>query len=263
MKLSFKLIALLAIGAGLLTLQSCSDESGDDTDPTPVETSCYLTSSSEVSQGSNWPTTYTYDASNNLASVTNDDITLNYSYTNGTLSGMTTNDGAVVSVDYKGGDFPSTLEITYDGEKSTIEITRNGDKIVTVEYYYEEDGVSELEYKTELSYNSDGTINSVSELEYDPDTKTFETYSTIKNITSDDKENPYITSLGMIIYTVINEDYENLGKGNVLTAQYDYYLNDPSQITNSYTYNNDGFPVTKQQTGFSDVTDYTFSYDCK
>jgi hypothetical protein len=55
----------------------------------------------------------------------------------------------------------------------------------------------------------------------------------------------------------------NLGNGNILTAEYDNILNLAFTITNSFTYNASGYPLTKNQQGFSDETDYVFIYECK
>lgn len=56
---------------GLFFFAGCSDDSINEPNSDPVETApqCYLKSSNEISQGSDYLLTYTYDASNNIISV--------------------------------------------------------------------------------------------------------------------------------------------------------------------------------------------------
>jgi len=119
------------------------------------------------------------------------------------------------------GNIPERITLMVEGDTSFIRFEYTSDQITTIEDHFIEDGISELAYVSFISYNSDGTLNSVTEQEYDADSETTETLSTIKNITSDDKINPYIASQAPILISLLKENYDKLGKGNISTAEYD------------------------------------------
>ena len=263
MKLLFKLTIILALGAGIVTLSSCGDGNTDDPVPTETTPTCKLTSTNEVSQGSGFATIYTYDASGSLTSYSSDGFTVNFTYIDGRVNTMSTTDVLATAKYDDNGNIPERITMVLEGDTSFIRFEYTGDQITTIEDHFIEDGISELAYISFISYNSDGTLNSITEQEYDADSETTETLSTIKNITSDDKINPYISSQALILISLLEENYDKLGKGNVLTAEYDYMINEPSNITNTYTYNNEGYPISANQKGFSDETNFTFTYDCK
>jgi len=255
---------MLAI-SGLFFFAGCSDDSSNEPNPDPVETipQCYLKSSNEISQGSDYLLTYTYDASNNITSVSEDGFTYDLKYTDGKVTEITSEDGDLITIEYENGIIPSKINYLFEGETAYSRFEISNNHITKDEYYLVEDGEAVLTYVSSIQYKTDGTLNSITEQEYDADTDKYTTISTVKNIVSDDKINPYTTSNALIIISLLDDDFDRLGKGNILSAEYDYMINSASNIVNSYTYNNEGYPLSKNQKGFSDEADFTFTYDCK
>ena len=262
MKLTNKILSMLAI-AGLFFFAGCSDDSGNDPDPAETTTQCYLKSTNEISQGSDYLSTYTYDASNNIIAASADGFTYDLKYTAGKVTEITSEDGDLITIEYENGMLPSKINYLFEGDTAYSRFEISNDNITKDEYYVVTDGESVLAYVSFIQYNTDGTLSTITEQEYDADTDKLTTVSTVKNIVSDDKINHYTTSNALIIISLLDDDFDRLGKSNILSAEYDYMINPASNIVNSYTYNNEGYPLSKNQKGFSDETDFTFTYDCK
>ena len=249
---------------GVLFFSSCSDKNTDDPKPLPEPTTqCYLKSTNETSQGTDYPIVYTYGASNRILSVNEDGYIYTLEYTGDKVTKIESNFDDLITIEYGTGTFPTKINYINDSDTaySLYEIT-NGN-LTKDEYYVITDGQPVLEFVTSIQYNSDGTLSTITSQSYDSDTEQFTTESTVKSITVDNYKNPYYTSNALIIISLLDDNHGQLGKGNILTAEYDYIVNPASNIINSYTYNTNGYPLTKNQKGFSDETDYVFTYNCK
>ena len=134
MKKSLKTLTLFALGLGVITFSSCSDESGDDPDPVEVIT-CQLTGIGEVADGESYNTTFTYDADGNLTKRSDPDGDMTFTYVDGKITTIGF-DGEIATVTYDGNTLPYRMELTEDGETFYFIMKSENGRYVTIEDHY-------------------------------------------------------------------------------------------------------------------------------
>jgi hypothetical protein len=263
MNKTFKLLMILALGAGVFTLQSCSDETGT-TDPTPAETTCYVTQEKITSDGDIQTIDYTYDSDDNiiLAVSTEDGVSDStvYEYSGGRLA--IAYDGFTEStfIYPSGSNTPERINTKEDGVSVSYAIlTSDGANITKIENHNTLDG-DVIEDVLFVEYDANGDVTSAEGQEYNADADEFTTILKLSNVITDGKKNPYATSLAFFYQ---NEDNPvSLGTSNVASATITLNGFD-TPYASSFEYNSDMFPTSSSATilGFGTTTDIT--YNCK
>ncbi len=243
------------------TLSACTEENGEDTTPTPVAPTCTVNSISQLNDGSPWNVTLTYNTQGALTKLVDPDGTISFNYENGKLKSMGYDGVLIGEFSYGSGPYPNKFTVSEDGYTFYMELTYEGDNIVRINYHDVTDGVDLLESYTILEYNSAGNVTSVSNNYYDEDTKSYYE-STTTGITTDNKKNPYATNFTLKFYELLDGDEINVGTNNPVTARYNYN-GTGIDVINTYTYNEEGYPTKRVETGFSSETTYNYNYNCK
>lgn len=251
----------LSMSIFALGIFGCSEEPTRTSNPTSSTTknTCQLTSIGEVSDNSAYNTTYTYDNTGNLISIESPDGLTAFTYVNSKLTAITIDDVTCV-VSYEGYSLPYRLEFEEDGETYFFILESENNRYTTFKSYYVENVESILEDVTELTYNANGNVIGVTTKFYDAETDELVEFGSIKNISHDNKKNPYLTSPALMIMEYIEGNEANLSQNNVVNYTYNYGT--ARDISNSYTYNNDDYPTQRLESGFSSPTTFNFSYNC-
>jgi hypothetical protein len=244
MNKSFKLLMLLALGAGMFTLNSCSE------DPVPV---CYMTTS--VEDGTT--ITIAYNSDNQVVSSTYDSTTTTYEYSGGRLS--TAYDGYTeATFIYTSGNIPSRVNIKEDGLAAGYWIIESTDGNVTkIELHDADDLVTEVTVATYVS----GNLSSMLLQEYNYDLQEYETTFQLSGIVTDGKKNPYTTSFALV-YANLGSPFSfgqsNITSGNL--SQSGVVL----PVVATHTYNSNNYPTASSLTlGGQAVSALSYTYDCK
>jgi hypothetical protein len=248
MKNSFKILAVLALGASAIFLHSCTEVE----EPEPAVPVCYM--STLVDDGDT--TTYIYNSDNQIVQSVYDGDTVIYEYSGGRLSTIV--DGLLESTFiYDAGNLPSRINNKFDGiDAGYIIVESSGGNITKVEIHDETGQATEV---TNVTY-TDGKISSLIADEWNADSSEFETTAQITNIMTDGKKNPYQTSLALIM-----ANYDNplaYGTDNMVSGDLDFDGQSVPVVV-THTYNANDYPENTNLTilGFPVSTSYTF--DCK
>jgi len=258
MNLTTKILSRLAI-SGLFFFAGCSDDSSNEPNPEPTEKTCQLTGIGEVSDGDAYNTTYTYDAAGNLITRTDPDGTISFTYENNLLTALSFGDDTVI-VSYNGNSLPYRLDFNEDGETYFYILRSENNRYITFENHFEENGESMLIDVTNITYDANGNVTSVVSEDYDPEMDMLFEVGSVQNITHDNQRNPYIKSPALMIYELLDGNEANLSVNNVVNYTYNY--GSERDVSNSYTYNEEGYPTQREETGFSSPTYFNFSYSC-
>ncbi|MDB4107121.1 hypothetical protein OAD66_01250 [Bacteroidia bacterium] len=251
MKKTFNLLMILALGAAVFTLNSCSEEPAED--PTPAETICYLTQSEEDGE----VTTYSYDSDNNVISSISYGDTTTFEYSGGRLN-LAYDGSTEATFIYESGNVPSRINLQEDGQSDGyIIMTNTNGNITKIEQHDVDDQIQDVTFAT---YDANGNLLSVINETWDADLKEFETMAEITNIVTDGKKNPYSTSLALIYADL--ENPLNFGQSNIVSG--DFVVFDQAvPVTSSYTYNANNYPTSSVLTALGEETIFNFTYNCK
>jgi hypothetical protein len=248
------LMAVLAFGT-----TSCTED--DTNDPIVEEAvNCQLQSISEISDNEPWNASFTYDANGNVLTRTDDDGTATFTYSGNEIKTIEF-DGTLISITYNGGSLPSRLEATEDGETYFFVLESSNNKFTKMETHYLLGSTDILLDVTNITYTADENVQEVTNEEFDLETNSFTESYSIKNISTDDKKNPYATSAAIMIYELLDGNEANLGANNVATATYTFGETTTS-VSNTYEYNENDYPTKRVETGFSSPSTYNFTYKC-
>lgn len=273
MKNTLKMMWILALGAGLFTMSSCTD---DDEDPEPDgsgntgETVCYPTKVVSTDSDGDDTYDYTYNSDNQLIESKNtydgDLETTTYDYTDGKLMTATSGTSVATFVYADGAAMPNRVNITEDGENSEFLIieTNSDDQITKVEYHYYDDGQAMLDFVDTYTY-IDGSVETYISETYDNETETFETDLELTDFVFDDKKSPYggqlafsyegdfnpltVTRNNLISANLIADD----GQGGQLKLPYNA----------TYEYNANKYPTSSSLTLLGQSTNIVITYNCK
>jgi hypothetical protein len=253
MKIAFKSLILLALGAGMFTLNSCSDEPSDDVTPTPAEPICYMTLASEDGDS----TSFNYNSTNQVISSKNDGTITTYEYSGGILS--TAFDGYTeATFIYTTGNIPSRINIKEDGKAAGYWIIENSSGNITkVEIHDSSDQVTEVTVATYVS----GNLSTMLLQEWDTDLKDFVTSYQLSNVITDGKKNPYSTSFALVYANSGNPFV--FGKTNITSVTLTQNgVSLPATV--EHTYNANNYPITsKLKLSGTLISDNAYIYNCK
>ncbi|PCJ64180.1 MAG: hypothetical protein COA58_14460 [Bacteroidetes bacterium] len=263
MKKTFKLFMVLALGAGVFTLQSCSDDT-TTTEPTPTSPTCYITQEKITSDGDIETIDYTYNSDNNItmAISTGDgfsDTTI-FEYSGGRLSLAKDESTEATFIYGAGSNVPERINVKTDGIDAGYTIlTATDGRVTKIENHDTEDG-DVIDDVIFITYNASGSVTDAEAQDYDADTDEYTTTLTLGNVITDGKKNPYETSF---VFFYMNDDNPiSLGASNVVSATLTVNsLEIP--YASSFDYNSNDYPSSGSSTlfGFNTTTDYT--YNCK
>jgi len=252
MKKTFNLLMLLALGAGVFTLNSCSEEPTDD--PTPAASpTCYMTQSTEDGD----ITSYTYNSDNDIVVSVYDGDTTKYEYSGGRLS-LAYDGYEEATFIYTSGNIPSRVNLKEDGVNSGyIIIESTNSNITKIE---EHDADDQIQTVTFTTYDASGNLTTMKVDEWDEETSEFYTLASISNIKTDTKKNPYTTSMALV--------YANMGSpfiyGQTNMISGDFTLFGQSvPVTGTHTYNGNNYPTASTLDAAGEKTEFTYMYDCK
>jgi YD repeat-containing protein len=262
MKKSLKLFTLLAFGAGIVGLHSCTTETPDD--PTPAEIKCYLTQEVSIEDSVTTTTNYTWDANDNLTTaVVNSDgfiDTTVFEYTGNVLNTAVSGDETSTFVYAATGEL-QRINNSIDGVDDSYELfTTVGGNITKIEFHNLDSG-DVVETVMYLTYDADGNVTAASVDFYDEDTDMYFTLADGSNFTNDGKNNPFALSYALLFMNI--DDPYIFGNSNMSTATLTVF-GQTGTLTSSYTYNDNDYPLTMeiQQDG-STSESVTCTYNCK
>ncbi|MBT6236519.1 MAG: hypothetical protein HOI49_10585 [Bacteroidetes bacterium] len=272
MKKQFNLFLLLVLGAGMMTIQSCSEDEGNDPEPEVEEQviTCLPTTVTESEEGNTITINYEYDANDVLVKSTKEEDgearLSTYEYdADGMLSKVITEDETAEFLYAAGSTTPERINISTNGQPSSfIVISSSAGNITKIENSYYDNGEAILSDVTNFTYVDNKLNSSISE-SYDPTTETFVTVAQISDITFDGKKNPFNSNIAFAFDGDIDPlaiTPENIASGNIVTVVGTEEVTLP--YTGTYTYNENDYPITSRQSlaNFFN-TDYTYEYTCK
>ncbi len=257
MKKYFKLLFLMVLGASLLTLNACKEETTDDPTPTPT-INCYLTSFND--DGDLY--TYTLDDDNTVLSVTNDGSTTNFTYDNdGRLTNATDADFDGVFVYSGANTLPDRININAQGQTfAYLKVTHSNGNITEVESHLIDQQLGDIAFtRNSYTYNGGDVVSTVVE-EFDLQTQQFTEAGRVENITNDGKENPLKRSLAYFFMHFENPNA--VGASNITGGDVTVDGN-TGTLTIEYDYNENGYPTSALQVADGDSLTMTYGYDCK
>lgn len=260
MKKSFKILTLLVLGAGLITFQSCKEET-DPTTPTPSTPTCYMTQEVHTDIDGSYTTDYSYDAESNLVLAVEDGDSTIFEYTAGKLTRAY--DGYTeATVVYTSGNVAERINIKEDGiDMQYLLLTTDANGNITkVEFHNLANGGDTIEVVNYMTYDAAGNLSTIQVDDYNYETDEFETFISASAIVTDGKKNPYAESLA---FFYLNSDNPLvLGKSNVTSASVEVAGN-AFPFSASFTYNSNNYPLTSAVTFFLGNDNVTYTYDCK
>jgi|TARA_B110000902_G_scaffold71671_1_gene84787 antitoxin component YwqK of YwqJK toxin-antitoxin module len=271
MKNSFKTMLILALGAGMATLSSCSEDEVND--PAPSGTapiSCMPTEVTDIEDGDTSTTTYEYNSNGTLIQsieVENGETTRSsYVYTaDGKLSSVVTEEQTAVFTYAAGSSIPERINISEDGTPySFIEITSSNGNITKIENSYYSGDEATLTDITSFTYVN-GKLNSSIAESYDEISDSFIPELTISDITFDGKKSPFNSNLAFAFDGDIDPlaiTPENIASGNMVAVIESQEVTLP--IIGTYTYNENNYPITSRLSIANLFNnDNTYEYNCK
>lgn len=268
MKKTFNLLMIAALGCGVLTFSSCSDESGDDPTPGTTETStkCYMTQEQIIDDVETETINYTYDSDDNVILAVSsypgeEGDSTSFTYSGGKLASAY--DGYTKSTFmYEGtSTIPNRIDIEEGGvDAGYILLTVVGNNITKVEnhYFYESDDV--IEDETTVEYDASGNITSAIVKEYNEDTKMLEPFMELSNVVNDGKKNPRSESFAF--FYMNSDNPTSFGTSNVTSASLTV-SGIPTTMTASMTYNEHDYPTEMTATVLGFSNQFKMTYNCK
>ncbi|MFT7230107.1 MAG: hypothetical protein ACI9GO_000570 [Bacteroidia bacterium] len=249
MKKSFKLLLILALGAGVLTLNSCSDEAEEE--PTPAVPVCYMTSL-EVSSGT---TAFLYNSDNQVVTSIEDGDTTTYEYSEGRLSSVYDGDVEATFI-YASGNVPERINIKEDGVDAGFFILEGSNGNITKLEIHDEAG--EVTQVTNVTYDANGNALSVLVQSWDEEQMDFVTVLQVSDILTDGKKNPYATSLALVFANL--ESPLVFGQSNIISGNADF-MGQNVPITSTHIYNSNNYPTSSIVA--QGLYSGTYTFDCK
>ncbi|MFT4876710.1 MAG: hypothetical protein ACI8S2_001448 [Bacteroidia bacterium] len=263
MKKSFKLMLIFALGAGVLTLNSCSDKAEEETTPetTPATTTCYVTQETSTDQDGSYTVNYEYNSDDQLQYSIEDGDSMIFEYSGGRVAVAIDGLEESTFIYPAASNTPERINIKYDGVATGFVIIVSGadgiTKVENHEYDAEENAV--LVDVTNFTYTN-GLLSGAITQSYDAETEEFSTDLEIETIVLDGKKNPYN---GDIAFLFVN-DFSPIAasSSNIVSAQIVTELGN-FEYTSTYTYNEHNYPANVTASIFGQTNTIAFTYNCK
>lgn len=255
MKLSFNLG--LAIFMCLPLIFAC--KKSDDSSEKPVVPKKVLSRIIQVDFDNKTSfTTFSYDEKIRLKDVTNAGKTDTYKYDGENLFytefWIGTNK-TVNTISYQDGKPIQTIRKAFNSGTLTKEMT--------IGYVY-----GNGPYPTEIHVKEDGIVMAINKMQYSANNnviriESLTNESIITENTYDTKQNKFSNT--MLGFTIYGEPFDRLSPNNVLKRKVTYPDGSYLEITNTYTYDADGFPITLASKAVhslaGDVGTYKYTYE--
>ena len=253
MKKQFKLMAMLALGAAAIFIQSCKEV--DEEPVVKADPVCYMLTSKVDGE----TTTYTYNAENQVISANYLGTITNFTYADGKLTSA--NDGTTTSAFvYEGtSTLPSRVNLSENGKSTGYIIMEydNNKQITKVETHDETGQATTVNF---ITYDAAGNMTGMQVDEWNVDTEEFETWVTFTGITNDGKKNPYQTSLALVYAN--NEDPVVFGKTNITGGNL-VVFGQAVPFTATSTYNDNDYATSTTINVVGETTVYDYTFNCK
>lgn len=270
MNYSFKTMLVLALGVGMVTFSSCTgDDDGGTVPAGKTALQCYPTKITEVSAEESVVTSYEYNTEKQLIKATavedGDTYVTTYDYTDGKLT-SSTSDVVVSTFLYENAsDYPTRINVADDGEPVyfTVITSANGNVTKVENSFYNDMGNAVLRDITTLVYTN-GVLSSVVTENYNAENDSFSTELEVTDFVFDGKKNPYNSSVAFAFEDEFNPTAvikQNIVAANIVVKVNGQEIKMP--YTTVYLYNDNEFPLTRKQSVFGMITDYTYEYNCK
>ena len=260
MKINIKLLTIALLGTALVGLQSCKEESVDP--PADNSESCYLKTYTESDGSYMDEYAYTLDNDNKVAAATYDTTTTIFTYNGDQLISAT--DGSYVANFVYGSSStrPDSVAITVQGQLAAyMKLTHSNDDITKLEIFLSDPQSGDI-MVSRFTYGYDNSHNITSLIidEYDFLNMTLVEAVKAENITNDGKNNPFARSMAYFFM-----HYENpsvMGASNITGAT---VTSDgtTSSLTISYTYDDNGNPLTSSENLDGETVTRTYGYQCQ
>jgi hypothetical protein len=259
MKKSFKLMLIFALGAGVLTLNSCSDEVEEE--PTPATTTCYVTQETSTDDEGSETINYEYNSDDQLQYAIEDGDSMIFEYSGGRVALAIDGLEESTFIYPAASNTPERINIKYDGVATGFVIIVSGaegiTKVENHEYDAEENAV--LVDVTNFTYTN-GLLSGAITQSYDAETEEFSTDLEIASIVLDGKKNPYN---GDVAFLFVN-DFSPIAasSSNIVSAQAVTELGN-FEYTTVYEYNEHNYPTNVTASIFGQTNTIAFTYSCK
>ena len=251
MKKSFKLLLILALGAGVLTLNSCSDDVEEEENPIPATPICYMTSLTVDGT----TTDFLYNSYNQVVASIEDEDTTTYEYSGGRLSSVYDGDVEATFI-YASGDLPERINIKDAGvDDGYLLLEGSNGNITKLEIY---DDAGEVTQVTNVTYDANGNALSVLVQSWDEEQMDFVTVLQVSDILTDGKKNPYATSLALVFANL--ESPLVFGQSNIISGNADF-MGQNVPITSTHIYNSNNYPTSSIVA--QGLYSGTYTFDCK
>jgi hypothetical protein len=263
MKKSFKLMLIFALGAGVLTLNSCSDEAEEELNPetTPATTTCYVTQETSSDDEGSETINYEYNSDDELQYAIEDGDSTIFEYSGGRVAVAINGLEESTFIYPAASNTPERINIKDDGVATGFVIIVSGaDGITKVENYeYDAEENAVLVDVSDFTY-ANGLLSGAKIQEYDAETEEFSTDIEIASIVSDGKKNPYN---GDVAFLFVNEFSPiAASSSNIVSAQVVTELGN-FEYTTAYEYNEHNYPTNAKASIFGQTNTIAFTYNCK
>ena len=250
---------IFALGAGVLTLNSCSDEAEEEL--TPATTTCYITQETITDDEGSETINYEYNSDDELQyAIENGDSTI-FEYSGGRVAAAINGLEESTFIYPAANNTPERINIKYDGLATGFVIIVSGaDGITKVENYeYDAEENAVLVDVSDYTY-ANGLLSGAIIQEYDAETEEFITDVEIASIVSDGKKNPYN---GDVAFLFVNEFSPiAASSSNIVSAQVVTELGN-FEYTTAYEYNEHNYPTNATASIFGQTNTIAFTYNCK
>ena len=253
---------IFALGAGVLTLNSCSDEAEEELNPetTPATTTCYVTQETSSDDEGSETINYEYNSDDELQYAIEDGDSTIFEYSGGRVAVAINGLEESTFIYSAASNTPERINIKDDGVATGFVIIVSGANGITkVENHEYDEENAVLVGVTDFTY-ANGLLSSAIIQEYDAETEEFSTDLEIASIVLDGKKNPYN---GDVAFLFVN-DFSPLAasSSNIVSAQVVTELGN-FEYTTAYEYNEHNYPTNATASIFGQTNTIAFTYNCK
>ena len=251
---------ILALGAGALTLNSCSDEA--EADPTPAATTtCYVTQEVSTDDEGSYTVNYAYNSDDQLQYSIEDGDSIIFEYSGGRVAVVIDGLEESTFIYPAASNTPERINIKQNGVATGFVIIVSGTNGITKVENHEYDSAENavLIDVTDFTYTN-GLLSGAISQSYDAETEEFSTDLEIESVVLDGKKNPYN---GDVAFLFVN-DFSPIAasSSNIVSAQVVTELGNFEYLS-AYEYNEHNYPTNATASIFGQTNTIAFTYNCK